>query len=946
MKFEAEAAEKLGNCKNYSDAYASGRAGVAFPADGVGAGIAVPNLPASSVLQIHYCTLTEMGTLSVYVNNVFVEKVNIHSTGAFARYYTNATIDVDIPGGATLKLQHDVDDSAVNVDYILLGTSGSTLKPDMFNLPPFHPGPGAFAPDWKSLQRYNAPDWFRDAKFGIFNHFTPEVVPEQGDWYYKKAYTQGSPQYEYHVSHYGHPSKFGFIDFLPLFTIKAWNPSALMDSYVNAGAKYFVELGEHHDNFDMWDSNVQPFNATRFGPKRDVVGIMAKEAKARGLHFGITLHATPDASWGVFLPSSYASDTTGPLAGVPYDGRMTVADSAGKFWDGLDPKLFYGPVHKGGNIYYEPADPNTSFVFRALLWRADDVLKYHPDLLYYDGQMYDNWGPDNIPITSQLTMANFYNKNMQWNGGKNEAVMNVKNVGQYHKPLVCDDEGHGEETIMAYPWQTDTSISGWSYTKGDTYESPLWVIKFLVNNVARNGNLLLNVPLHADGSMDDDAKAVIENTGAWLRVNGEAIYGSRPFETDTENNTWFTRRAGFVYATAFYLPANDTLVLTSLKKGGATIGKVSSVELLGHGPVAFAQDTTALTIHVPARPKPVGRVSGYVFKITQDKTWINDDDKGVVYMGWTHECNRGFGDFNNDVHLSNEPGDSCELAFTGTGITYFGEKNVDGGNVDIYIDNSLKANVSLLASARETQVPLYSTASLSYRAHTIRIVNKSTNTAVIDAFDVIGPPAVQDQWKPGPIGLVAPPSPPAPLKITWEDPTPITGLNQLDTHGKLVHAGYWGSDQLTVTANTEKITFMPCKLLGDGSTVTTAATSAAGVGKNGYSYNTGDPNLNAVLNTFAWDGPNPRLVTLGGLVPGHSYEAQLFALDDRSGDGDRIVRFGNTPDFSDVNSKTYQQKENDFVIAHFKAVAQTVTIYQDFTQGANFNAYVLRDVTP
>jgi alpha-L-fucosidase len=944
----ASIAQRIGNTVNYVDPFSPVGGGASIPDHGAGDALEYNKLPLSSVLEVHYATLTESGTISLYVNNAFVEKLNFHSSGASTRYYTNAVIDIPVPAGSSLRMQCDKGDGGLNIDYIKVGNGDCGLSPDTFNLPVFRPAPGAFTPDWSSLDKYNAPDWFRDAKFGIWNHFTPEVVPEQGDWFYAGAYSQGSNQYKYLVSHYGHPSKFGFIDFLPLFTIKEWNPEALMSLYANAGAKYFVELGEHHDNFDMWDSKYQPFNAVRFGPKRDVVGIMAKEARSKGLRFGITLHATPDATYGVFMPSSYGSDSAGPLKGIPYDGRMTVADSAGKFWQGLDPKDFYGPVHPGGNIYSEPSDPNSMFFFRLLLWRADDVLKYHPDLLYFDGRMFDSWGPDNIPKTSELTMANFYNKYMLWNGGINGAVLNVKAAGEHAKALVQDDESSAETEIMPYPWQTDTSLAGWSYYAGDTYKPASWVIQYLVRNVANNGNLLLNAPLHADGHLDPTASVILNNVGAWLRLNGEAVYSSRPFEVNTDNFAWFTRRSGFIYATTIGWPSGRTFTLAALRKGGATVGNISEVELIGHGPLKFTQDKSALTIDLPARPSPAGGVGDYVFKVTQDRQWINDDDEGVVYSGWKHVVSRGIGDFNNDVHYSNTAGDSLKYSFVGTGVTYIGETNNEEGSVDVSIDGESHEHVSLFSPHLETEVKLYTKSGLNYGPHTLCIVNETNAAAIVDAFDIIGGKGRKDHWKPGLVGLTSPASTQALSnvnRLTWDTPVRISNVSQLDTNGSLVHAGYWGATPITVDANNQQITFSPRLLSNEGGTDGKAGTSGNGPSTGAFSGSTGSPQLNDVLNSFAWDGPSPRTITVSGLTAGHDYELQLFSIDDRAGDGQREIRYGDSADFSDSVSRPFKEDDDTFTIAHFQASGPELTVYQDFPGGGNINAYVLRDVT-
>ncbi|HLV81964.1 MAG TPA: alpha-L-fucosidase, partial [Chthonomonadaceae bacterium] len=198
--------------------------------------------------------------------------------------------------------------------------------------------PGPFAPNWESLKQYRCPQWFQDAKFGIWAHWSPQCVPEQGDWYARNMYLQGSDQYNYHVAHYGHPSKFGYKDICNLWKAEHWDPDRLIRLYKRAGAKYFVALANHHCNFDCWNSKYQTWNSVNIGPHKDIVGIWAKTARRYGLRFGVTVHSARSWNW---FEVAHGSDKTGPLAGVPYDGSLTKADGKGQWWDGYDPQDLY-----------------------------------------------------------------------------------------------------------------------------------------------------------------------------------------------------------------------------------------------------------------------------------------------------------------------------------------------------------------------------------------------------------------------------------------------------------------------------------------------------------------------------------------------------------------------------------------------------------------------------
>ena len=176
---------------------------------------------------------------------------------------------------------------------------------------------GPFKPTMYSLQQYQCPEWFRDAKFGIWAHWGPQAVPMEGDWYARKIYEQGSDDYNYHLAHYGHPSKFGYKDIIPLWKAEKWDPDRLMSLYKKAGAQYFVSMGSHHDNFFLWNSKLNRWNAVNMGPHRDVVGEWQKAAQKYGLHFGVSEHLGASFTW---FQDSHGSDKTGPLTGVPYDG--------------------------------------------------------------------------------------------------------------------------------------------------------------------------------------------------------------------------------------------------------------------------------------------------------------------------------------------------------------------------------------------------------------------------------------------------------------------------------------------------------------------------------------------------------------------------------------------------------------------------------------------------
>ena len=368
---------------------------------------------------------------------------------------------------------------------------------------------GPFQPDWQSLKRYECPEWFRDAKFGIWSVWGPQAVPEQGDWYARKMYVETEPDYQYHVAHYGHPSKFGYKDIIALWKAEKWDPARLMELYRQAGAKYFVVMANHHDNYDLWDSKYQPvWNSVKTGPHKDIVGLWRTEALKAGLRFGVTEHNARSLAW---LQTSHGADTKGPLKGVPYDGA--------------DPRFvsLYHPPAKDSIGYPKPPSPEWA---NEWYLRSKDLLDtYKPDLFYFDGGV--PFGDVGLRL-----VTHYYNANAQWHGGKMEAVLNVKNTPDptyVDGTCVRDVERGVIDGISRLPWQTDTCVGDWFYKKGITYKSAGRVIHMLADIVSKNGNLLLNAPLSPEGTLDPECEATLRGIGEWLAINGTAIYGTRPF---------------------------------------------------------------------------------------------------------------------------------------------------------------------------------------------------------------------------------------------------------------------------------------------------------------------------------------------------------------------------------------------------------------------------------
>lgn len=472
---------------------------------------------------------------------------------------------------------------------------------------------GPFDPNWESLRAgYKCPEWFRDAKFGIFAHWGPQSVPEEDDWYARNMYIEGSGAYKFHCKHYGHPSEFGYKDVIKLWRAEKWDPEGLVSFYKRIGAKYIMATAAHHDNFDLWNSKHSPWNSVRVGPKKDVIGIWAKTARRHGLRFGVSYHVSPGRVWREFMPGWYGSDKHGPKAGVPYDAaRLTKADGKGKWWEGLDPVDLYGPPHTAD-------DPCPEFV-RQFLARVDDLIQqHHPDLLYFDDPILyeaDCGTFLGMPDLAPQIAAHYYNSSLRWNKGKMEAVLNLKDVANLapwiRSAFVQDFEVARANDIRPNYWQTDTNLGGWFYLWHRGFRSAESIVHELVDIVSKNGNLLLCIPMKACGEHIRRDIAELEVVGKWLRQNGEAIYGTRPWTQHMEEEMRFTTKKDTIYVTALSWPRDGKLAVRALAKG--KIPDIADVACLGYtGKLKWTQGEQRLEISLPS--KPVGEIA-YCFRL-------------------------------------------------------------------------------------------------------------------------------------------------------------------------------------------------------------------------------------------------------------------------------------------------------------------------------------------
>ena len=490
---------------------------------------------------------------------------------------------------------------------------------------------GPFQPTWESLQNYKTPEWYRNAKFGMWPHWGPQCQPEHGDWYARGMYEEGSSHYLYHLKKYGHPSKFGFKDVITEWNADKWNPEELVSLYKKAGAQYFMAMANHHDNLDLYDSKYQKqWNAAKVGPKKDLIGGWAKAARNNGLPFGVSVHASH--AWMWYEPAQL-SDKKGDLAGVPYDGNLTKADGKGKWWEGLDPQELYAQNHelsKGYNWEWEKGiitTPSKDYCNKFYNRTIDLINRYNPDVVYFDDSQLPLWPVSDVGLR---IAAHYYNKSIKDHGDL-RVVINGKILNEdQRKAMVWDIERGQANEIQPLPWQTDTCIGGWHYDRGlyerNGYKTAKTVIQTLVDIVSKNGNLMLNIPVRGDGSIDEKERKIVEEIGAWMKVNSESIYGTRPWKifgegpaqqttsqlsgpgfnegkgkAFTHEDIRFTTKGDTLYATAMGWPENGKLVIKSVAKNSEHFPKeIQKVEWLStKQALSFERNENGLIVSLP-----------------------------------------------------------------------------------------------------------------------------------------------------------------------------------------------------------------------------------------------------------------------------------------------------------------------------------------------------------
>lgn len=505
---------------------------------------------------------------------------------------------------------------------------------------------GPYEPTWNSIEANypGTPAWLRDSKFGIWVHFGPQAAGESGDWYARKLYVEGTSAYENHLKKYGHPSEVGYKEVLRDWNPAKFSPKALVDIYKDAGARFLIIQGVHHDQFDMWDSKYQAWNSTRLGPKRDFLGEWEKASRAAGIRFGITFHH--EYSWW-WWQTAFQSDTQGDKAGIPYDGNLTLEDGKGKWWEGLDPRYLYGvnlreyeSVAEAANTLWSPPKPgifsgHLEFAKWYAKWWAlrmmDAVDKYQPDFIYTDGTDQQPFSGSGTGTgykcdAMQRVIADFYNRTLA-DRGEVDVFSIVKFRKTTNGTVNTCETGIPEGIKDDQAWIAETPVGDWFYGPNFVYSSDA-VIRYLLEIVARDGSFGLSIPLRSDGSMDEACHEMLHEVGEWMRVNGDGIYGSSAWKVlgegkDGKLNTlpggrigqWqadhvfyntdfrFTvGKDGMLYVWCMTVPkVGDKLTIASLGTNkGLFDKKIRSVELMGtEQSVDWKQNADGLEIVYP-----------------------------------------------------------------------------------------------------------------------------------------------------------------------------------------------------------------------------------------------------------------------------------------------------------------------------------------------------------
>lgn len=520
---------------------------------------------------------------------------------------------------------------------------------------------GPFEPTWESIQKNypGEPSWLRDAKFGIWVHFGPQSAGESGDWYARNMYKPDKLAYKNHLKKYGHPSEFGYKEVLRDWNPIKLNPEELTKLYQEAGARFLMIQGVHHDNYDLWNSKYQPWNSVNIGPKRDLLGEWAKACRANGMRYGVTFHHEYTWWW---WQTAFGSDIIGDRKGIPYDGNLTLADGKGKWWEGYDPRLLYGidlREYKGvdknahsdwsaapAGIFTNHLDYAKWYATQWALRMMDVVQHYDPDFIYTDGTVQgpftgNGTGTGIKANAMQTVMADYYNRTLKRRGNVDTFSI-VKFRKNTNGTVNTEEFGLPENIKKDQPWIGEAPVGDWFYAPNFTYDSGM-MIRYIIEAIARDGNVAINIAMLPDGSLDQGSIKMLKEVGNWMHKNGEAVYGSHAwkihgegnlvndklkqlpggaltkkqadFRFDTQDFRFTVGKNGSLYVFCMNVPlGGETIKIKSLGTNSKYLDKaIQSVKLLGYkGKLKWKLEADGLSITCP---KKMSFATSVVFKV-------------------------------------------------------------------------------------------------------------------------------------------------------------------------------------------------------------------------------------------------------------------------------------------------------------------------------------------
>ncbi|HET6559999.1 MAG TPA: alpha-L-fucosidase [Prolixibacteraceae bacterium] len=564
-------------------------------------------------------------------------------------FYSNAQNTVKTPSvdGSNLLPTFPTIPAKQPIDSVTMGDSKSFPELKLVDLPT---APGPFEPTWESIEKNypGEPSWLREAKFGIWVHFGPQSAGESGDWYARNLYKPTNSAYKNHLKNYGHPSEVGYKEVLHDWNPTKLDPAALTKLYEEAGARFLLIQGVHHDNFDLWNSKYQPWNSVNIGPKRDLVNEWAKACRANNMHFGITFHHEYTWWW---WQTAFGSDSIGDKKGIPYDGNLTLADGKGKWWEGYDPRLLYGidlreykGVYKKSFTDWSPApagiftnhlDYAKWYTTQWALRIMDAVDKYDPDCIFTDGTVQgpftgNGTGTGIKADAAQRVISYYYNRALQKHGQVNTFSI-VKFRSKTNGTVTTEEFAIPDKIKTDQPWIGEAPVGDWFYAPGFIYQSTM-MIRYIIEAIAHDGNAAICIAILPDGSLDEGSVKMLKEVGVWMRLNGEAVYGSHAwsipgegeivngklkmlpggklgreqaeFKFDTQDFRFTIGKNGALYSFCMVVPAPGTILkIKSLGADAKYLDKpIKTVALLGYeGKLQWKQESDGLVITCPTK---------------------------------------------------------------------------------------------------------------------------------------------------------------------------------------------------------------------------------------------------------------------------------------------------------------------------------------------------------